>query len=295
MRIETIDLQFQGSSGVTAAYLVAGETGHVLVESGPGSTLQHLLAGLAKCGLGTADIAGIIVTHIHLDHAGAAGWWTQQGVPVYVHQLGAPHLIDPSRLLASAGRIYGDNMDSLWGEMLPAVPKLVHALADGDVMEIAGMTFIARETPGHANHHHAIQINDVVFAGDVAGVRVGGVWTDLPAPPPEFDLEKWLKSLHKLRQLPIGQLYLTHFGVVEDAAAHLDEFEARLRASANLIRKFVKANLSREEMIRAYRDWIRKEASAAGIPAEFLKQNEKAIAVDMSVDGMARYWRRQAT
>jgi len=151
VQIETIDLQYRGVSRVIASYLIVGPEGPVLVETGPGSTLETLLAGLNDHGVAPADIRHVFVTHIHLDHAGAAGWWAGQGATVYVHPFGAPHLIDPSKLIASATRIYKDEMETLWGEILPAPPDNVMAIQDGQVIpdgEVAVKISILGASPG---------------------------------------------------------------------------------------------------------------------------------------------------
>ncbi len=174
------------------------------VETGPGSTLKNLLARLADYGYGPTDIDHVLVTHIHLDHAGAAGWWAQQGAQVYVHHVGAKHLIYPTKLLASAQRIYGDQLDSLWGETLPAPETQVTALYDGDQVEVGGLSITALDTPGHASHHHVYQLEDIAFTGDAAGIQIPGPYfVDLPAPPPEFNLELWQHTIERLLSLPL--------------------------------------------------------------------------------------------
>src|SRR5262245_24856094 len=151
--IHVLDLRFRGAPHGIAAFVVLGPDGTVLVETGPGSTLATLHAELARVGLQSSDIRDVLVTHIHLDHAGAAGWWAQHGARVHVHHIGAPHLIDPERLLASAGRIYGEAMGELWGQFLPAPAHKVFAHHDGDVILAGGLRFVAHDTPGHARHH----------------------------------------------------------------------------------------------------------------------------------------------
>src|SRR5690606_40448063 len=182
MQIHTLDLNFQNLSHAIAAYLIEGPEGYLLIETGPMSTLPALQARLAEHGLSAGDIGDVVVTHIHLDHAGAAGWWAQQGARVYVHPMGAPHLVDPARLWASAGRIYGEAMESLWGSVVPAPPEQVRVVRDGQQITAAGVTLTAIDTPGHAGHHHTYRLGDVGFTGDAAGVRVpGSEWVSLPA------------------------------------------------------------------------------------------------------------------
>ena len=197
--IHTLDLLFQNVPQAIAAYLVIGPEGPLLVETGPGSTLQNLKAQLGRHGLAPQDIGQVLVTHIHLDHAGAAGWWGQQGAQIYVHHVGAPHLIDPSRLLASAARIYGDQMDTLWGPMLPTPAEKVTAVYDGDIIQAGGLEFLALDTPGHARHHHVYRLGNLAFTGDAAGIQLpDSRLIDLPAPPPEFELEVWQQTIDRL-------------------------------------------------------------------------------------------------
>src|SRR5687768_12355636 len=153
-RVVTLDLKFQGRSQAIASYLIRSGDAVVLVESGPGSTLPGLEAGLAKEGLSARDITHLLLTHIHLDHAGAAGWLARQGAEVYIHPIGAPHMLNPEKLLASATRIYGDRMDSLWGEFLPVPEAKLHVVRDDDEIEISDLRFRPINTPGHAEHHY---------------------------------------------------------------------------------------------------------------------------------------------
>ena len=199
MKIDTLDLDFQGMSRSIASYLLEGPGGYVLIETGPMSTLDTLRRRLDERGLTPDDIRHLFVTHIHLDHAGAAGWWARQGAQIYVHPAGAPHLVDPSKLWRSAGRIYGDQMEILWGHILPAPAEQVTTIADGETIEVAGLSLMALDTPGHAGHHHVYRLEDIAFTGDAAGVRISGSpWVSLPAPPPEFNRELWEKSLDRL-------------------------------------------------------------------------------------------------
>lgn len=294
-KIHTIDLLFQTLERSIASYLVEGPAGVVLVETGPMTTLSTLLAKIEEHGLQPADIGHVLVTHIHLDHAGAAGWWAQQGATVFVHHVGAPHLIDPSRLWRSAGRIYGEAMERLWGEIVPAPAERVIAIEDGDTIEAAGLTFVAHDTPGHAWHHHVFQLEDVGFAGDAAGVRlVPDDWVSLPAPPPEFDLQAWQQTLQKMRALDLDALYLTHFGKVADTAEHLQRLETLLNSNTAFVREQMEAGVQRDDLVQAYRQWNRERALSTELGAGgFAGRYEAANPLFMSVDGIMRYWRKQ--
>jgi glyoxylase-like metal-dependent hydrolase (beta-lactamase superfamily II) len=293
-RIHTLDLNFQGTAETIAAYLVEGPDRAVLVETGPGSTLPVLRERLAEHGFQPADIRQVIVTHIHFDHAGAAGWWAQQGATVYVHHFGARHLINPEKLLASATRIYGDDMERLWGEILPAPAANVVELHDGDTIEAGGLLFTAVETPGHARHHHLIQLGDIAFTGDIAGIRLGKrPFLDIPAPPPEFDLEAWQESLVKVAGYRLKTIYPTHFGAITNVAEHLAGIQALVTDAATFVRRAMEAGMGREELVVAYAAWNRGRAQAAGLSVESIQKYETANPLYMSVDGMMRYWQKK--
>ena len=293
MKISTIDLGFQGVPETIASFLVEGPAGLVLMETGPGSTLDRLLAGLADHGASSADIQAVLVSHIHLDHAGAAGWWARQEVPIYVHAAGAPHLIDPGKLLSSAQRIYGDRMDRLWGETLSAPPEQVFAVEDGDRIRVAGLEFEAISTPGHARHHHVYRLGDVGFMGDSMGILLPGRdWIDLPAPPPEFDLEEWRTSLQRIRAEQFAVFYRTHFGEVDASDIQIDRFEDLLTSATDLVRQMMEEGLSRNEMVEKYQVVMRQRAATSGLDAGSAQAYELANPRDMSVDGIVRYWRK---
>jgi len=295
MTIHTLDLHFQNLGHTIASYLVVGPEGPVLVESGPGSTLENLLEQLAGHGFATADIKHVLVTHIHLDHAGAAGWWAQQGAQVYVHHVGAPHLIDPSKLLASAGRIYGDRMHMLWGETLPAPAEKVTALEDGDIVHVAGLSFQALDTPGHAYHHHVYQLGDIAFTGDAAGIQIPGkFFVDLPAPPPEFNFELWQQSIKRLQMLDLVAIYPTHFGRFEDWRRQLDDLSILMKTAVDFVGEAMAGGQDREEILARYLEEHKARAAAAGMSAEAFEQYELANPHTMSVDGLMRYWRKKA-
>lgn len=294
MRIETIDLEFQATPHAIASYLVVGPEAPVLVETGPSSTLPTLLARLADHGVRPEQVRDVLVTHIHLDHAGAAGWWARQGAKVYVHSVGAPHLIDPSKLLASASRIYGDQMEPMWGEILPAPVERVVAVDDGDHIRAGGLTFTALDTPGHARHHHVYRIGDIAFTGDAAGIRLPeSRWIDLPAPPPEFDLEVWKSTLARLRREKLDVIYPTHFGPTSAVDEQLDGLEALLEEAVGQVRELMEEGLDRATMIPRFEQWIRARAGDFGVDAQQISAYEVPNPRDMSVDGIARYWRRR--
>jgi glyoxylase-like metal-dependent hydrolase (beta-lactamase superfamily II) len=295
MEIQILDTNFQGMAGVTAVYLVIGPQGPVLIETGPASTIPTIVTALAKHGYAVADIRQILLTHIHLDHAGAAGWWAQQGARIYVHPIGAPHLVDPSRLLASAGRIYGDRMEQLWGQTVQAPAGQVTAVSDGETIQAGGLSFTALETPGHASHHHAYRLGNIGFTGDAAGVclpRTGLL--SLPAPPPEFHFELWQNTVTRLELEKLEIIYPTHFGPLEDVAGHLNAFRAFMAESVEFVAKLHDAGAGREEILAAYVAWNHERARLHGAAAQELTQEELANPLQMSVDGILRYLGRKA-
>ena len=312
MDIQILDTHFQGMAQVTAVYLLVGSDGPVLIETGPGSTLPAVISALAAQGFRPRDIKHVLLTHIHLDHAGAAGWWARQGAQIYVHHVGAPHLIDPSKLLASATRIYGDRMDTLWGEFLAAPAGKVTPLHDGDTVRAGGMTFTALDTPGHAYHHHTYLLTDdngrrIAFTGDAAGVRLPQFdVVDLPAPPPEFHLETWLGTLDRLEAAAAGVIYPTHFGPIHDIHGHLSQLrtlmvdavafvEARLGGLAGGASSAVPSATPevRAELLAEYIAWNRARAATLNLSPTAVESYELANPLFMSVDGILRYLRKR--
>lgn len=295
MKIHTLDLHFQNLDHAIAAYLVEGPDGYLLVETGPMSTLPALQARLAEHGLSAADVPDVLVTHIHLDHSGAAGWWGQQGARIYVHPMGTPHIIDPGRLWQSASRIYAEEMEALWGSVLPAPAEQVITVRNGEQIEAAGLTLTAIDTPGHAGHHHTYRLGDVGFTGDAAGVRVpGSDWVSLPAPPPEFNRELWWKTLDRLEAERFQTIYPTHFGRVEDVDYQLTEMRGVLEDASTFVRARMDAGMERADLLNAYTRWNRERAISRGMSGENFARYEAANPLFMSVDGLMRYWRKQA-
>jgi glyoxylase-like metal-dependent hydrolase (beta-lactamase superfamily II) len=289
--VRTIDLNFQGLAGSIAVYLIPHKDGIVLVESGPGSTKDALKAGLAKCGFQLKDITDVLLTHIHLDHAGAAGWLSRQGARIHVHPVGAPHLLDPEKLLSSAGRIYGDLMDSLWGEFLAVLPDKLSVPKDGQAVEINGLSFLPVDTPGHAFHHYAYIFEDICFSGDIGGIRLGGLpHIRIPMPPPEFHLEKWRESLDRLRKMKFSRIAPTHFGIYEDAEWHLDTLDRAIDDAEQWIEKIMPSNPSLDELRKAFMEWTEQLSREQGLDSMQVSIHEAANPSFMSADGIYRYW-----
>jgi glyoxylase-like metal-dependent hydrolase (beta-lactamase superfamily II) len=292
-RIVTLDLNFQGRPHAIAAYLLRARDSVVLIESGPGSTLASLEAGLTNEGLTPRDLTHVLLTHIHLDHAGAAGWLANQGAEIYVHPVGAPHMINPEKLLASASRIYGDRMESLWGEFLPVPADRLKVAKDGEVIKIGGMEFTPLNTPGHAEHHYSYQFEDVIFCGDVGGVRIPGYqYLRVPMPPPELHIERWKESITRLRNARPARLAPTHFGIYDDPEWQLHEVEKGLDSAARWLEHVMPAEPTIEELRQSFTDWMMTEGERIGLNEEVSKAYEIANPPGMSADGLMRYWRK---
>jgi glyoxylase-like metal-dependent hydrolase (beta-lactamase superfamily II) len=294
MEIHTLDLHFQNQPETIASYLVIGPEGPVLVETGPMSTLEALHRGLAQQGYQPADIKHVLVTHIHLDHAGAAGWWANQGAQIYVHHVGAPHLVDPSRLLRSATRIYGDKMDTLWGGFLASPAEQVTPVEDGQDIHVAGLTFQAMDTPGHAFHHHVYRLGDITFTGDAAGIHIPGIFfVDLPAPPPEFQREIWQKTIDRMLAQDLTAIYPTHYGRLEKWRQQLEVLGGLMQVACEFVEVRLNAGIDRDQILDDYRDWFNVRAQAEGMDSQTYMQYEAANPLYMSVDGIIRYWAKK--
>ena len=291
--IHTLDLKFMGTYGAIASYLIPHSNGAVLIECGPGSTLDTLIETLEYHGFKPGDVTDVFLTHIHLDHAGAAGWLAQQGARIYVHPIGAPHLHNPEKLLASAERIYGDMMGTLWGEFLPVPSENLIVLQDRDIVEIDGMSFEAINTPGHANHHFVYLLDNVCFSGDIGGIRLAGLHRlRIPMPPPEFNLEKWRSSLSVLRSLDIQQIAPTHFGVYSDPSRHLDALAIELDTVEQWIESIMPGDPPLEALTDKFLSWVRERAIEDGLNLEHSDVFELANPSWMSPLGIMRYWHK---
>ncbi|MEA2524053.1 MAG: hypothetical protein QOF73_1280 [Thermomicrobiales bacterium] len=291
-----IDLGFQGRRGVVAAYLLAGDGDLALIETGPSSTLPTLLAGIRAAGFAPEQLTHLLVTHIHLDHAGAAGPLTRDlpSARVFVHPFGAPHLVDPAKLLASATRIYGDKMDPLWGEVAPIPSEQIVPLADGEEVRVAGRRLRILFTPGHASHHvaYADDESGAAFTGDVGGIRMPGTgYVAAPTPPPDLDPDAWRTSVDRLRSLNARRLYLTHFGAVDDAPAHLDRLLPELDAFLAIAEETLAAGGDQPNLTA--RLHAHMSAGLGEVPPDVLTNLEWATPSYMAALGMTRFFTKR--
>ncbi|WP_034383854.1 MBL fold metallo-hydrolase [Deinococcus sp. YIM 77859] len=292
---ERIDLNFQDQPGVIAAYVLDTGDGLAVVDVGPGSTLPALEEGLSQLGAALSDVRHVLLTHIHLDHAGAAGRVAER-VPrarIYVHERGAAHLVRPERLLASAGQIYGPQMDRLWGEMRPVDADQLRVLAGGEVLTLGRMEVLPLSTPGHAVHHLAYHIGDDLFVGDVGGVRLDGRQAPrAPTPPPDINLPAWQESVSTLRNVDARTLHLAHFGSYPQEAAHWDRLLQTMEGDAERVRQGLAAGEDLEAITEQFTDALLNELRAEG--PQLAERFEFACPPWMSVQGLARYWQRAA-
>jgi glyoxylase-like metal-dependent hydrolase (beta-lactamase superfamily II) len=292
-RIVTIDLKFQNKTQAIASYLIRHDSGAVLIESGPGSTLSGLEAGLAKEGLSPRDITHVLLTHIHLDHAGAAGWLSRQGAQIFVHPNGAAHMLNPEKLIASATRIYGDRMQTLWGEFLPVAENQLTVPQDAQEIIIGNLRFIPINTPGHAEHHYSYLFEDVCFSGDVGGVRIPGYpYLRAPMPPPELHFGRWRESIVRLRSLKFSRIAPTHFGIFEDPDWQLNELQKNLDAAEKWLEEIMLAEPSVDEMRANFESWMNEQSCAENLSEDVVQAYALANPLGMSVDGMMRYWKK---
>jgi glyoxylase-like metal-dependent hydrolase (beta-lactamase superfamily II) len=294
--VSTIDLNFQGRPLAIASYLIRHSSGVVLVESGPGSTLTKLQAGLTDLGFSLRDVTHVLLTHIHLDHAGAAGWLARQGAEIIVHPVGAPHMLNPEKLLASATRIYGERMDTLWGEFLSVPQAKLRIVQDAEQIVVGDLKFTALDTPGHAEHHYAYAFEDLCFSGDVGGVRIPGFqYLRVPMPPPELHIGRWRASLERLRQLRFARIAPTHFGIYDDPEWQLKAVAAGLDSAEGWLQRVMPGDPPIEELRASLTTWIEQEGRQVGLDADTSRAYELANPPGMSADGLQRYWKKVKT
>jgi glyoxylase-like metal-dependent hydrolase (beta-lactamase superfamily II) len=292
----TVDLQFLGRAGVIATAVIPVGGGVVLVDPGPSSCLPALERGLAALNHSLEDVRAVLLTHIHLDHAGASGTIARRvpGVPVYVHEIGARHLASPEKLLASATRLYGDAMDRLWGEFLAVPATSLRPLAGGESVTLDGRRFAVAYTPGHAVHHVSYfdAADGTAYVGDTAGIQVSPGYVLPATPPPDIDLERWAESLSAIERWEPRRLYLTHFGPVESPAPHLAMHRAALARSAERVRASLAEAGDDEARIGAWEAWLRADVRTR-MPEDAAVAAESAAPFRQLWMGLARYWRKR--
>ena len=293
MAVHVLDTRQLGRPSIIAATAVETSDGLALFDTGPESTFDNVATELHRVGAAPVDVRHVFLSHIHFDHAGAAWRFAELGATVYVHPRGARHLIDPAKLVESATRIFGSEMERLWGRFAPVPEEKLRVLEDGDVVRLGAVEVRAIETPGHATHHHVYHWEDNLFGGDVAGVRIGGGPPIPPFVPPELDVEAWERSIDKMRALNAAGLYLPHFGHVADSvSSHLDALAERVRRYADWFRDQLRAGKTDERLVPAFADYEAKDLQAGGASAEAVLDYEAADPSYMAVTAALRYWRK---
>jgi glyoxylase-like metal-dependent hydrolase (beta-lactamase superfamily II) len=278
--IEPIDLHHQAQK-IIGSYLLETDDGPALLDCGPTTCIEHLKAGLGERGLALTDLRHLLLTHIHLDHAGAAGVLVREHplLQVHVSEIGAPHLIDPERLELSARRLYGDAFDALWGELASVPAENVHVVGE----RVLGLECFA--TPGHASHHVSyLDASGTLYAGDAAGVRITpGQFVLPPCPPPEIDLEAWERSLDEIERRTPGALALIHFGVFDDVEDHL----AALRETLRRWSQRVEDGMDEATFVAAAR------YDVSEVDGDLAQDYDRAAPFWHHYLGLERYWRKR--
>lgn len=297
--ISIVDLQFTGRAGIIASAVLDTADGMALVDPGPTTCLPVLRSAFERSGRAVADLRAILLTHVHLDHAAATGSLVRENpaIRVYVHDRGVRHLVDPTRLLASAKRLYGTELERLFGEFLPVPAESIHSLSDGEWLTFGNRRLEVAYTPGHASHHVSYfdTGTDIAFVGDTAGIRIGAMGFVMPpTPPPDIDLEAWAASAARIEAWRPSALFLTHFGFAEgDARLHFQQLLQRLHDLADLAKTTLETNASDGErlghFVRDAAKYMRQH-----MPEAEATRYETASALDLCWLGLARYWRKEA-
>ncbi len=294
--VSWIDLQFRGRPNAIATAVLSGSGSLALIDPGPTTCLATLDQGLQQQGFRLGDVTHLLLTHIHLDHAGATGTIVRQypQITVLVHERGAAHMAHPEKLLESATRLYGENMDRLWGEFAAVPEKNLVPLSGGERIDVVGRTLDVAYTPGHASHHVSYfdAGTGVAFVGDTAGVCIDGGYVLPPTPPPDIDIERWTDSARRIEDWSPQTLFLTHFGPVQHARPHLQTLLQNLDTFAG----FVKASLdepgSDEERSTRFAEQVMLELRRQMTEAQ-LASYRLAAPPELLWLGLARYWRKK--
>ena len=297
--LDYVDVNFLGRPQIIATAILHGAAGVALIDPGPSTTVDNLTTALTRKGIRFDDVRQILITHIHLDHAGSTGSILAKfpHIEVVVHQRGAPHLVDPAKLLASAGRLYQQDMDRLWGEVKPVDKTRLRIIDGGERLTIVGREIETAYTPGHASHHVSFfdAAARVAFVGDTAGIRRGsGVYVMPPTPPPDIDVEAWHDSAGRILAWEPDTLFLTHFGPQHGARQHLQAMFENIDAWSAIVRRLL-ADPSIEEEARQQRfvDEAFLEIKRRTGEAE-AGDYVRAGGLSYSYQGLARYWRKRA-
>ena len=291
------DLMFLGHPRVIATAVLQGPAGVALVDPGPSTCLDTLRGMLTEQGIEIRDVRTVLLTHIHLDHAGATGTLVRDNpdIQVYVHERGAPHMADPTKLLRSAGRLYGDDMDQLWGEFLPVPQDNLRVLSGGERVMAADRECEVAYTPGHASHHVSFldRSSGVAFVGDTAGIRTGAdLFVMPPTPPPDIDIDAWKASVALIDRWGAETLFVTHFGPHGDPAIHLANLVEHLGGIAARAKTIVERDVTDEERLELFTHEARRYLQRH-MPDTVATLYDQAAPLAQGWLGLARYWKKR--
>ncbi len=297
--ITTLDNLWMGRPRSIAAALLESDGHRAVVDPGPGSTLETLHSQLQACGIGVSDLDAILLTHIHLDHAGATGALVRENprLAVYVHKNGGPHLVDPSKLLASAERLWPHELHRLFGEVLPVPTENLRILEGGETLTLGSRKVEVVYTPGHASHHVSYfdKKEGVAFVGDTTGVRIEGNSYVMPAtPPPDIDLGIWDASFAAILERKPARLFLTHYGYSDNPSEHILIFRERLHRWAMLTAEILRTAASDSAAMDSFMSATHAEISQH-LPAGEADHYAFSAGLNLSFLGLARYLRKRAT
>lgn len=292
--VHVLDTLQLGRPGIIAATALETANGLALFDTGPESTFEEISAALGRLGHKPANVRHVFLSHIHFDHAGAAWRFARLGATIYVHPRGAPHLADPRKLVESATRIFGDDMERLWGHIEAVPTERLRVLEDGDSVHLGDLEVRAMATPGHATHHHVYHWEENIFGGDVAGVQIGEGPPIPPFVPPELDVEAWRKSIRKIRDLGAAKLYLPHFGLAKgDLETHLAALDERVQRWSEWFRDRLRAGEDQAQLTPAFAEYEAQDLQEDGATAEHVADYEAADPSHMAVTAALRYWRKE--
>jgi glyoxylase-like metal-dependent hydrolase (beta-lactamase superfamily II) len=298
VKIHILDTRQLGHAGIVAATALETNDGIALFDTGPESTFDNVVADLRKAGFEANDVRHVFLSHIHFDHAGAAWRFAEINARIYVHPRGAPHLIDPAKLVESATRIFGDEMERLWGRLAPVPAERVKILEDNEIVRVPPFEIRAIATPGHASHHHVYHWNDNVFGGDIAGVRIGNGPPIPPFVPPELHVESWRDSIAKIVKLNAAHLYLPHFGrITGSVSEHLNELDERVVRWSEWFKERIRAGADETGLRNEFRnlehaELISESSSPVTRHLSLIDLYEAADPSYMAVGAATRYWKK---
>ncbi len=293
-KIHCIDLEYKGADLEIISFLIESSVGPIVVETGPHSTIKTLTKGLENLGYKFEDVKHVILTHIHLDHAGGAWCFAEHGAQVYLNPLGYKHMHDPSRLLSSAQMIYGDMMDSMWGTLKPIPADQLHTVEDGEKLLIGDKTFTSWHTPGHAKHHTTWQLDNVLFAGDLAGIKRKEGPVIPPTPPPDIDIELWINQIDRMLNIEeLDTYYVTHGGLVTNPEDQMIKMKDALTSFSNFIKPFYESGKSASDALQPFIEYASERFRNEGMDEASLKTFVNGGAMLADLHGIMRYWSKK--